>query len=233
MRNRAFRPTGAILSLLLLTGGPVHAGPVAISQVMQIVGSYQTPPELRLRSLTQTASTPVAAVKGSLVTSGVKRSSADGPGIIADSTVTSSDSLLAGVAVNSNDPQRGVEIIDQGDVEGTICDCGEILIPVGGFPKWPLLFLAAIPFFFIGGGDDINTPPPTFTPMPPLTPTPTPPGPTPTPPPPPAPTPTPHEPIPEPASLLLFGSGLAALGAGFRRRRARASLASQANKKEA
>ena len=40
-------------------------------------------------------------------------------------------------------------------VEGTICDCGEILIP-GGFPKWPLLFLAAIPLFFIDTGDDID-----------------------------------------------------------------------------
>jgi hypothetical protein len=117
------------------------------------------------------------------------------------------------VAVISN-PQRGVEIIDQGDVEGTICDCGEILIPVGGFPKWPLLFLAAIPLFFIDSGDDIETP--IFTPTPPLTPqinpTPTPPPQTP-------------EPVPEPATLLLFGSGLAAFAAGLRRRNLKMKLA--------
>jgi hypothetical protein len=66
-----------------------------------------------------------------------------------------------------------------------------------------LLFLAAIPFFFIHGCDDCqkSTPPP-----PPSTPTPE---------------------IPEPASLFLFGSGLAAFGASLRRRHARGKLAAQ------
>lgn len=208
MRSRAFRPIAPILAVLLLTSGPVHAGPIAISEVVQVVGNYQNPPDLRLRSLTQSASTPISRVKGSTGTSGIQ-SGGDGPGGSSDA----SGSLLAGVAVISN-PQRGVEIIDQGDVEGTICDCGEILIPVGGFPKWPLLFLAAIPLFFIDSGDDIETP--IFTPTPPLTPqinpTPTPPPQTP-------------EPVPEPATLLLFGSGLAAFAAGLRRRNLKMKLA--------
>lgn len=182
MTSRAFRPIVATLSILLLTGVPVHAGPVAIKEVIQVLGTYQNPPEIRLRTLTQTSSTPISEIKGSTIVD---------------------NSLLAGVAVSANDPQRGVEIIDQGDVEGTICDCGEILIAGGGFPKWPLLFLAAIPLFFINGDDDFDTP--TFT----TTPTPLPA----------IPTPTPSViPIPEPASLLLFGSGLAAFGAGLRRR---------------
>jgi hypothetical protein len=112
----------------------------------------------------------------------------------------SADTLLAGVAVSA-DPQAGVDVVDQGDVEGTICDCGEITVPGGGFPKWPLLFLAAIPFFFIHGCDDCETPTPPTTPTPPGTPE-----------------------IPEPASLLLFGSGLAAFGAGLRRRYAKGKL---------
>ncbi|CAN5814730.1 hypothetical protein BH18ACI4_BH18ACI4_21310 [soil metagenome] len=198
----------AMLSVLLLTGGPVHAGPVVISEVLQVMGSYQNPSELQLRSLTQTASTSVSRV----VTSGVKQN-AGGPGTIADGTVaTSGNSLLAGLSINSNTAQRGVEILDQGEVDGTICDCGDILIPLGGFPKLPLLFLAVIPFFFIDTGGDIDTP--IFTLTPPLNPTPLL-----------SPTPTPPlTPIPEPASLLLFGSGIAAFGAGLRRRYAKAKL---------
>ncbi len=219
MRSPGFRRIAAILSIFLLTAGPVHAGPVAISEVIQVIGSYQNPPELRLRSLT--GSTPVSGVKGSIVSSGVKKPNSDDPPAILDGSASgraASASLLSGVALNSTDPQRGVEIIDQGDVEGTICDCGEKFL-VAGFPKWPLLFLAAIPFFFIDTSDDIDRL--TFTP------TPIPPPATPTPPP-------PQIPIPEPASLLLFGTGLAVFGAGFRRRHAKAKLAAQAaNTKEA
>jgi PEP-CTERM motif-containing protein len=206
MMSRAFRPTAAILSILLLSGVPTHAAPVAIREVIQVIGSYQNPPELRLRSISQSASSAVSDGEGpSPVASATQQSAAGDAVEIADITTANSvsgDTLLAGVAVSA-DPQGGVEVVDQGDVEGTICDCGEITVAGGGFPKWPLLFLAAIPFFFIHGCEKCETP---------------------TPPPPPT-TPTPE--IPEPASLLLFGSGLAAFGASLRRRRARGKLAAQ------
>ena len=204
MMSRAFRPTAAILSILLLTGVPTHAAPVAISEVIQVMGSYQNPPELRLRSISQSASAAVEGEGPSPVASAAQESAAGDVVEIADGTtvdVTSGNTLLSGVAV-SMDPQAGVDVVDQGEVEGTICDCGEITVPGGGFPKWPLLFLAAIPFFFIHGCDDCDTPPPT---------TPTP----------------PDEVIPEPASLLLFGTGLAAFGARWRKRRSKVAPQTQ------
>jgi hypothetical protein len=208
MMSRAFRPIAAILAILLLSGAPTHAAPVAISEVIQVLGSYQNPPELRLRSVSQNANSLVDEGTGpSPVASAAQQSAAGGVAEIPDTTtgdtITSdSDTLLAGVAVSA-DPQAGVDVVDQGDVEGTICDCGEITVPGGGWPKWPLLFLAAIPFFFIHGCDHCETPTPPSTPPP-----------------------TPPE-IPEPASLLLFGSGLAAFGAGLRRRYARVKLETQ------
>jgi hypothetical protein len=210
MMSRAFRPTAAILCILLLSGVPTYAAPVAISEVIQVLGSYQNPPELRLRGVSQHTNSLVAngtdGDEPSTVASAAQQEAAGDIAEIAGITTngdvsTTADTLLAGVAV-SEAPQGGVDVVDQGDVEGTICDCGEITVPGGGFPKWPLLFLAAIPFFFIHGCDDCDTPPGENTP--PDTPE-----------------------IPEPASLLLFGSGLAAFGAGLRRRYARGKLMAQ------
>ena len=197
MRSRAFRPIAALLSVLLLASSPVHAGPVVIRDVIQIIGSYQNPPDLRLR------------LDGSGTADGARGTSKTAP--------QTSDSLLSATIVTPQDP---VVVVAQGDVEGTICDCGDVTVAPGGFPKWPLLFLAAVPLFFIGGDDeecvDCNK----------LVPTPTPtPNPTPTPPPPPA-------PVPEPGSLLLLGSGLAAFGAGLRRRYQKAKLNAQLESSE-
>jgi PEP-CTERM motif len=199
MRNRAFSPIAAILSILLLTGTPAHAGPVAINDVIQVLRSYQNPPDLRLRGVSQDSAT---------FSSASIKSPDNFTRVLTNETP---DTLLAGVALSSGEQQAGVDIIDQGDVEGTVCDCGEIAVPGGGFPKWPLLFLAAIPFFFIHGCDscDQSTPPSTAPQTPELTATPTVPS------------------VPEPASLLLFSTALVAFGGILRRRHARGKLALQ------
>lgn len=105
-------------------------------------------------------------------------------------------------------------------VEEQSCQCDDVLVEKkGGFPKWALLGLAAIPVAFILTRDKDKTPTPTRTPT--VTPTETPtatPTATPTMTPTMTPTPTPPEPVPEPMTILLFGTGLAGVGMAARRK---------------
>ena len=192
MRSRAFRITAAVLCILMCAGTPVLAGPVVVSQVVQVLGVNQNPVSLRLHNSHQNSDAVASGVRGPRI-EGTSDSSVG----ISDTP----DTLLSGVSVLQGQ-DVSVENIDQDDVEGTICDCGEILVAGAAFTAWPFFFLGAVPFFFITDDNPPETP----------TPTPTPPAPT--------PTPTP-QPVPEPASLLLLGTGLAAIGASLRRRRAK------------
>ncbi len=202
--HQAFRPIAVMLGIVLIITVPAQAGPVRLLDVVQAISSNENArqtAQLQLRAISQQSD--------SIIVSGVRPSDAKGS--------TQKDS--------TNAPQggsnRNVETIELGDVTGTICDCGEIILPGGGFglPLWPLLGLAAVPLLFLDSSDSGEGNPPVNVPS--ITPTPTtplPPGsPTPVPPPPP---PPPSTPIPEPATLLLFGSGMLAMGAGARRRRA-------------
>ena len=190
-RGRFGRMLPATLIILLLSAVPALAEPVTVNQVVQTLTSSQGTLDLRVNSLAQDPA---------------KGTQQNGPGgeSVAKTQPAKTESLISSVIVTAEGKSIGVEDIEEGEVEGTICDCGEITLPGGGFPKWPLVFLAAIPFFFIDGCDHCETPTPPTTPTPPRTPE-----------------------IPEPASMLLFGSGLAALGAGLRRRYARSKLNNQ------
>jgi hypothetical protein len=209
------------LSLLLVLSMPVQAGPITISEVVQVLSSDQNTSRVHELHLRQRASS-TAIDDASKSSTGGAQSATDRPsaaGIPDSSTVgvapNSSDSLLAGVSLKADDQQGNINVA-QGDLQGSICDCGEIPPTEAPGPRlWPLLFLAVIPLFFIHHHHDCDSCP-TSTPTPPTSSVPS------------AatlgPCPACNTAVPEPASLLLFGSGLAALGAGLRRRHARGKL---------
>lgn len=199
----------AALCIFLLTAVPALADTVRINQVVQTLSSSTGTPGIRLNSLV--SQDPVSpGTKGSTQQTGPRNDAQ-----ASAQAGTKTDSIISNVTVTSQGQQIGVEIVEEGEVEGTICDCGELLVAGAAFPKWPFLFLAAVPLAFIDQCDDCDVPEqeesPTPTPTPPTTPTPT---------------PTPPG-VPEPASLLLFGSGLVAFGAGLRRRYAKSKRAEQ------
>ncbi|HEV2880581.1 MAG TPA: PEP-CTERM sorting domain-containing protein [Pyrinomonadaceae bacterium] len=211
MKHQAIRPVALMLSVLLIAAVPAQAGTISFGDVIALATvngqSGRQTIDLRLRSVTQQSGGATGSRDRQISSAG---NNSQNPATVQTPTGTaptgSADTGVTGTTVAVQQPGSvQVETIELGDIQGTICDCGEIApLPGGGFPKLPFLALAGIPLLFLGGGNDI---PPTEVLPPP-------------------PTPVPPQ-VPEPATLLLLGSGLAALGAGARRRRRAASSGEQ------
>ena len=217
MRTRVFRPIATFLSLLLLVAVPAQASTIKFADVVNVMGDLQNGGQLqrlRLRAAAQDPSGSGTTASASKSSAASVAPAAEGDAQLPASSLASGteaiapSSLISGTEVAPQQPQGDVQVFEQDNIDGTICDCGEIPAVGGGFPKWP--FLALIPLICVTGvcthhHEECPTCACTTCP-----------------------TPTPTPPIPEPASLLLFGSGIVALSAGARRRYAKMRASKQA-----
>lgn len=218
MKSRIFRQASIVASLLLLVAVPTQASPIKFADVVNVMGDLEKggqASQLRLR-VSQDPTAPLSAQNRNSESSTTSTTTAtDGSVVDASNALgttensNSSSSLVAGTDLAAQTPQGDVQVFDQDQVNGTICDCGEIPAVGGGFPKWPFLLL--IPLVCVTGicthhhkeCHDCNNECESC----------------------PTPTPTPN--VPEPTSLLLLGSGITALAAGARRRYAKMRAAKE------
>ncbi len=200
MRNLQFRLilSAAALFSILTISLPAVAAPVKLEQIRQIINAKPGKASTAAFSQLRLASDDI-----------------DTDGDDKD------DKNKVGAPAPRQDDDRVITTTTTEIVQDEVCDCANPVVETrGGFPKFALLGLGAIPLLFlIPRGNKTPTPTPTIptneTPSPTVTPTVTPSvSPTITP----IVTPTPPEPVPEPMTILLFGTGLASIGMAARKK---------------
>lgn len=198
MRNLQFRLILSAVTLfsILTISLPASAASVKLEQVRQII----------------------SAKPGKASTAAFSRLLLASDDVDYDDSDGSDDKDKEKVAAPSQDDQV-ITTTTTEIVQDEVCDCANPVIETrGGFPKFALLGLAAVPLLFLIPRGK-KTPTPTQTVPAGETPTVTPtvtPGETPTITP--TVTPTPPEPVPEPMTILLFGTGLASIGMAARKK---------------
>src|SRR5437588_10730395 len=141
MKNRVSRIAVTMFGLFVVaaTAMPAMAGQVRFADVVQVVSAGRngsTVQELRLTNVSQQGSTPTTSGTAAPTQSGTTQTTQQ-------TQTTQTNTATTSTATDTVPGTQGnVEVVDEGDITGTICDCGEIKVP-GGFPKWP--FLALIP----------------------------------------------------------------------------------------
>lgn len=187
MKNTQFKIifSTIVLVSMIAVGSSVNAAPVKFKQVVQVVNAKPGKANTGNFSKLQLVNDPVVLSDG------------DGDG--------DDDKDKNKEKKSTQSPQqdgRVITITTSEIAENEVCDCTEVEeIVKGGFPKWTLFGLGAVPLAFIKTGEN-GTPTPTPTTA---TPTPTTP-------------PVTPEPTPEPMTLLLFGTGLAGVGFAARKK---------------
>jgi hypothetical protein len=150
MKSRIFRHASIVASLLLLVAVPTQASPIRFTDVVNVMGDLEKggqTSQLRLR-VTQDPTAPLTGQNRSSESSNTSTTpSTDGSVVDASNALAgtensnSNSSLVAGTDLAPQNPQGNVQVFDQDQVNGTICDCGEIPAVGGGFPMWPFLLL--------------------------------------------------------------------------------------------
>src|ERR1041384_4554226 len=119
--RRVTRVVAVLLCLLLFTAVPAFADPVKINQVIQTLTGPTGTPDLRLNNLVSQQD-PTTTNSSTQTGQGKNGSGTQAP---------KTDSVISGVTVTGPTQSLGVEIIEDAEVEGTICDCGEMYIAGG------------------------------------------------------------------------------------------------------